>query len=309
MFDPLQPSGLATTRIAPLDESGTVYTIMYSVASPLSDVPESITRRSSIANGKYFGCNAVLRDLSGLVDYVVAVDPKWRLPWEAVGDQTPKQYFHHEPHLEPAMLAVGETPKLSFRVFNGEPRKGMLSGMFCLMLATIMGFDQVCLVGFEIGDDAVLATARWASEHGLRIVLNPAPARPVIDELLELGPILTPNETEAEMLTGESDPEAAARILSDRSGAAVVVTLGSEGALLWADGSGERLRAMPVSVVDTTGAGDALNGILAAELSRGADLREALRWAMVGATLKTTQAGAQAGLPTREAIAARMAEA
>jgi len=56
--------------------------------------------------------------------------------------------------------------------------------------------------------------------------------------------------------------------------------------------------------VDTTGAGDALNGILAAELARGADLREALRWAMVGATLKTTVAGAQAGLPSRETIAA-----
>jgi ribokinase len=167
----------------------------------------------------------------------------------------------------------------------------------------------VCLVGFEIGDEAVLATARWASAQGLRIVLNPAPARLVIDELLELGPILTPNETEAEMLTGEADPETAARILSDRTGAPVIVTLGSEGALLWADGVAERLAATPVSPVDTTGAGDALNGILAAELARGADLGEALRWAMVGAALKTTKAGAQDGLPTREAIAARMAEA
>jgi ribokinase len=167
----------------------------------------------------------------------------------------------------------------------------------------------VCLIGFEVGDDAVLATARWASERGLRIILNPAPARPILDELLALGPILTPNETEAQMLSGASDPESAARVLSARTGAPVVVSLGADGALLYADGASLRLAATRVTPVDTTGAGDALNGILAAGLASGADLREALRWAMVGAALKTTKAGAQAGLPTRDEIAARMGTA
>ncbi|MFO7532083.1 MAG: ribokinase, partial [Candidatus Limnocylindrales bacterium] len=74
----------------------------------------------------------------------------------------------------------------------------------------------VCLLGFEVSDEAVLAAARWASRRGLRIILNPAPARPVPDELYALGPILTPNETEAEMLAGEVDPEAAARVLAGR---------------------------------------------------------------------------------------------
>ncbi len=152
-------------------------------------------------------------------------------------------------------------------------------------------------------DDAVVATASWAAAKGLRIVLNPAPARPVLEDLMAFGPILTPNETEAEMLTGERDPECAARALSARSGAPVIVTLGADGALLWGDGVAERLPALRVDPLDTTGAGDALNGILAAELAAGADLREALRWAIVGAALKTTVAGAQAGLPTREAIA------
>jgi ribokinase len=166
---------------------------------------------------------------------------------------------------------------------------------------------SVCLVGFEVLDDVVLAAARWASEHQLRIILNPAPARPIADEVLAMGPILTPNETEAEMLTGAADPEAAARILSSRTGAPVIVSLGADGALLWSDGRASRLVAAPVNPVDTTGAGDALNGILAAELARGAPLEEALRWAMVGAALKTTKAGAQAGLPTRAEIAARIA--
>jgi ribokinase len=165
----------------------------------------------------------------------------------------------------------------------------------------------VCLLGFEVYDEAVLAAARWAAARALRIVLNPAPARPILEELLDFHPILTPNQTEAEMLTGEADPEAAARALSARSGAPVIVTLGAEGALLLDETGLERLPALPVEPVDTTGAGDALNGILAAELARGAELREALRWAMVGAALKTTKAGAQAGLPTREDIARHLA--
>jgi ribokinase len=168
--------------------------------------------------------------------------------------------------------------------------------------------NAVCLLGFEVHDDGVLAAARWAARHGSRILLNPAPARPILDELLALGPILTPNQSEAEMLSGANGPESAARSLALQTDAPVVVTLGADGALLWQDGGAEWLPATRVAPIDTTGAGDALNGILAAELSRGADLREALRWAMVGAALKTTKAGAQAGLPTREAIAQRMAE-
>lgn len=162
--------------------------------------------------------------------------------------------------------------------------------------------ESVCLLGFEVYDEAVLAAARWASKRGLRIILNPAPARPIADALMALRPILTPNEPEAESLSGEGDPERAARVLSARSGAPVIVTLGADGALLFDGAGSERLPAMRVEPVDTTGAGDALNGILAAELAAGAELREALRWAMVGAALKTTKGGAQAGLPTREAI-------
>jgi ribokinase len=164
----------------------------------------------------------------------------------------------------------------------------------------------VCLLGFEVSDEAVVAAARWAAAHELRIIVNPAPARPLVPELLALGPILTPNQTEAEMLTGEAEPASAAKALWARTASPVVVTLGADGALLFDGATIERLPTLKVEPVDTTGAGDALNGILAAELARGADLREALRWAMVGAALKTTKAGAQAGLPTREAIASHL---
>jgi ribokinase len=165
----------------------------------------------------------------------------------------------------------------------------------------------VCLLSFEIADAAVVAAAGWAVAAGLRIVVNPAPARPLVDELVALGPILTPNETEVEALSGVRGAEAAARALCARTGASVIVTLGGDGALLCDAGTTERLPALAVQAVDTTGAGDALNGILAAELAGGAELRDALRWAVTGASLKTTVPGAQAGLPAREAIGHELA--
>jgi len=167
----------------------------------------------------------------------------------------------------------------------------------------------ICLIGFEIGDAAVVAAAGHARERALRLILNPAPARPIPLEALAQEPILTPNEAEAALLTGLAGPEEAARSLAERSGAPVIVSLGADGALLCSDGRVEHLPATPVRPVDTTGAGDALNGILAAELARGTELREALRWAMAGAALQTTYPGARAGLPTGEAIATLLAGA
>jgi ribokinase len=165
------------------------------------------------------------------------------------------------------------------------------------------GSATVCLISFEISDAAVISAARWATEHGLRTVVNPAPARPLADELLDLRPILTPNATEAAMLSGESNLQAAAERLAARSGAPVIITNGGAGSLLCENGTCQQLPALPVEPVDTTGAGDALNGILAAELARGQPLRVALRWAMAGASLTTTVSGAQSGLPSRETIA------
>ncbi len=164
----------------------------------------------------------------------------------------------------------------------------------------------VCLLCFEVGDEAVEAAARWAADQGMVIVLNPAPARSIPPAILEFGPILTPNETEVAMLSGASEPESGARVLAAQTGAPVIVTLGSEGALLLADEQAHRIPALPVVPLDSTGAGDALNGILSAELAAGAPIAEALRWAVTGASLSTKVQGAQAGAPTRAAIEARL---
>ena len=161
---------------------------------------------------------------------------------------------------------------------------------------------SVCLIGFEIGDAAVMAAAAWAIEAGVRLVVNPAPARPLPASLEGMAPILTPNRGEATALTGLADPGSAAAELRRRTGAPVVITLGAEGALILDEMGEMRSAALPVMPLDATGAGDAFNGILAAELAAGATLRSAVRWATIGGSLATRALGAQAGLPTRAAV-------
>jgi ribokinase len=132
--------------------------------------------------------------------------------------------------------------------------------------------------------------------------LNPAPARDLPDAALA---VLTPNASEAAELSGRDDPEDAARELVARTGAAALITLGGDGALLLEPGgSPTRLHAADVEVVDTTGAGDTVNGALAAELAAGRPLADAARFALAAAALSTTAAGARGGMPSREAVEA-----
>ena len=163
--------------------------------------------------------------------------------------------------------------------------------------------DGIVLLGHEVLAPVVAAGIRAGRAAGWRVVLNPAPARALADDLE--GVILTPNAHEARALAGEDDVEAAARALAARTGAPVLVTLGAEGALLL-DGDVERLPAPSVDVVDTTGAGDAVNGALAAELAAGRPLREAARFAMAAAALSTRVAGARAGMPRRDDVLATL---
>jgi ribokinase len=168
-----------------------------------------------------------------------------------------------------------------------------------------LGRPPACvLASFELRDEAVLAAARAARAAAWPLIVDPAPARPIPAALAELGPILTPNQHEAAELTGLDDPDAAARQLRDLTGAPVVVTLGAGGAVI-ADGPATtRVPAPAVRAVDTTGAGDTFNGVLAAELAAGAALVDAARAAARAAALSVTVRGARAGMPTRADVAA-----
>ena len=185
---------------------------------------------------------------------------------------------------------------------RGENQIAVASGANAEMFLGALDLhgDGVMLLGHEVSVEVVERAARAAADAGWRVVLNPAPARELVDAPLFL---LTPNASEAAALSGEDDPAQAAQVLSERTGAAVLITLGADGALLLEPGgSPVRLPASPVEVVDTTGAGDTVNGALAAELARGASLVEAARFALAAAAVSTTKPGARGGMPRRAEV-------
>jgi ribokinase len=160
---------------------------------------------------------------------------------------------------------------------------------------------DVVLVVNEMTPAVVGVALRVARAAGALTILNPAPASGFDARWLHDLDILTPNERELAILAGvdaaELDPRLAARSLRVRE--ATVVTLGAAGALLVARSGDARTVPSPaVNVVDTTGAGDAFNGALAASLAQGLELPEAARRAVTAGALATTRSGAREGMPT-----------
>ena len=168
----------------------------------------------------------------------------------------------------------------------------------------------VLLAQLEVDLAAVASASSLARGRGRTVVLNAAPVpadREAVLALLDLVDVLVVNRGEAAALARLDDPEAAARSLADR-GRDVVVTLGREGALLVArDGSTRRVGAPGVPAVDTTGAGDAFAGTLAAATALGADLPVALRRACAAGALAVQVAGAVPSLPRRDEVDALLA--
>jgi ribokinase len=166
---------------------------------------------------------------------------------------------------------------------------------------------RVFLTQLEIPLDCTYAAMRLAQAVGARVVLDPAPAVPLSDDLLGLVDVIRPNADEASLLTGVQVRDAdsarvAARQLMGRGAGAVVVQARDEGNLLVWPGGERLLPRLPVLSVDATGAGDALAAALAVALAEGAPLDVAGPFANAAAALATTVIGAQAGLPTREAV-------
>lgn len=166
---------------------------------------------------------------------------------------------------------------------------------------------KLLLLQLEIPVETVLAAARRAKESGLRVVLNPAPARPLPEELISLSDFLVPNEPELSLLTGQpvndmESAEKAAKMLLDRDAQNVVVTLGANGALIVNKELTRHISAFPVEVVDTTAAGDAFIGGFASALLQNKSLEEAVRYGCACGALATTKFGAQPSLPTKQEV-------
>ena len=159
--------------------------------------------------------------------------------------------------------------------------------------------------------EAGLAMAR---KHGVVTILNPAPAAPLTDTMLALCDIITPNETEAEALTGikvtdRASAESAARALMARGVGSVVLTLGEKGVLYMGGKGSVHVPAFHAGpVVETTGAGDAFNGGLAVALAEGQEMEHALRFGCAVAGISVTRAGAAASMPSRAEVDALLAQ-
>lgn len=165
----------------------------------------------------------------------------------------------------------------------------------------------VVLLQLEVPTDAVIWAAHTAADAGVPVILDPAPApsEPLPEELRKYTWLVTPNETEAETLTGvtvngRQGAPLAARALLEQGFQRALIKLGGDGAFLLEKGAreGTWIQSFPVKVVDTTAAGDAFAGGLAAALAMGKDLPEALRWASATGALAVTRPGAQPAMGT-----------
>ncbi len=170
---------------------------------------------------------------------------------------------------------------------------GELAGADCIVLQ------------FEIPLDTVVYTAQFARAHGIRCIVNPAPAMPIDLKKLAGVDYFIPNETEAEALTGfhfrtDAEVEACARALLDQGLRRVVLTLGGRGALVAGPDTMELVQSFRVDVTDTTGAGDAFIGSFATFLVEGLPEREAVRRANLYAALSTTRVGTQKSFRSRD---------
>ena len=168
---------------------------------------------------------------------------------------------------------------------------------------------SVVLMQLETPIATVEYAAQMAADAGVPVILNPAPApaEPLSEELLKNLFLITPNESEASRISGITvkdlaSAQLAAKAIYDMGPKNVIVTLGSDGSLVYDGAMFMRVEAMKVDAVDTTAAGDTYNGVLASVIAEGRTLIDAVHEANVAAAISVTRMGAQPAAPTREEI-------
>ncbi|MEZ8738752.1 ribokinase [Photobacterium swingsii] len=172
---------------------------------------------------------------------------------------------------------------------------------------TLITHADTLLMQLETPVETITAAARVAKEANTKVVLNPAPAQTLSDDLLQLVDMITPNETEAELLTGVkvvdmASAQQAADVLHNKGIPTVMITLGSQGVWISQNGQGEQVTGFRVDAKDTTAAGDTFNGALLTGLQEGKSLNDAIRFAHAAAAISVTRLGAQTSIPHRHEV-------
>ncbi|HWB24300.1 MAG TPA: ribokinase [Chitinophagaceae bacterium] len=166
---------------------------------------------------------------------------------------------------------------------------------------------EIILMQLEIPVETVEYISALAKKYGKKLILNPAPARPLGDGVLGNISVITPNQTEAGILTGiavtdEVTAIAAAVVLREKGIEHVIITLGENGALVYSHNEYKTVTPPKVTAVDTTAAGDVFNGALAVALCEGMNIFDAAEFACKAAAISVTRLGAQASAPGRNEI-------
>ncbi|HNX55874.1 MAG TPA: ribokinase [Prolixibacteraceae bacterium] len=204
-----------------------------------------------------------------------------------------------------AMITVDRNAENSIVVAPGS--NGTLSSVDFDRAVSKLDESDYVLMQLEIPIPTVEYIARQATQKQKKVILNPAPAASLSEELLKNLYLITPNETEAELLTGikvtdETSAMKAASVLHEKGVDIVIITMGAAGAYLFAQGKSEIIKAPRVEAVDTTAAGDTFNGALVVALSEGKAIQEAIAFANKAASVSVTRIGAQSSVPYRKEI-------
>lgn len=233
-----------------------------------------------------------------------------------IGERICQQLAQDNIDTHPVEAVEGESTGVAMIFVNGEGENniGIYSGANAALTPQYVERHQqviaqadALLMQLESPLDSVLAAATLARQHQTRVIINPAPATKLSDDLLALIDIITPNETEAEILTGiavnnDADAARAAAALHEKGIATVLITLGRRGVWLSENGKGQRIAGFEVNAVDTIAAGDTFNGAFITARLEGKAMHDAVRFAHAAAAIAVTRSGAQPSVPWRAEI-------
>ena len=194
-----------------------------------------------------------------------------------------------------ALITVGENDNTIVIVAGAN---GHVDRAYIDSIADSLEESDLVVLQHEIPIDTVEYVVDFCHKKGIKVILNPAPASPLAASTIEKVTYITPNEHEAKILFGDTSMEELLKKYPEK----LIITLGSKGVATCSGGEVLITPPRKAKVVDTTGAGDTLNGALAVCLAEGTPIKEALRFGNVAASLSIEKLGAQGGMPTRAEV-------